>query len=230
MVLGGAGTRHRCLVRSILAPAVAVREGPGGELLPPAAVATYAPYVRGAVESRVNEFVSGRMMAEAALGDTGAPTRGVGRDHRGRPEWPAGFTGSITHTQGYCAAAVGDASEVSSLGIDVELNRPLPAGLVDDVRSPGDRCPTEQLTSMGVSWSSLIFSAKESVYKALNPLDGRWLEFHDVDVRICETGVFRARPARTAGSGGTTLETLEGRWTADATHLATAVVIAAPLR
>ena len=235
MVLGRAGSQHRCLVRAILAPRVAVREGPCGELLPAATVARYAHYVRGAVESRVDEFVSGRMMAEAALSDLGAPTRGVGRDNQGRPEWPAGSTGSITHTEGYCAAAVGDVSEICSLGIDVELNRPLPVGLVDEVRSPGDRCPIEQLDSMGVSWSSLIFSAKESVYKALNPLDGRWLEFHDVNVWISGSGVFRAtpahgEPARTNGSDETTFGTVKGRWTADATHLATAVVIAAPLR
>jgi 4'-phosphopantetheinyl transferase EntD len=32
----------------------------------------------------------------------------------------------------------------------------------------------------------LVFVAKEAVYKATNPLDGLWLDFPDIEVRLAE--------------------------------------------
>ena len=42
-------------------------------------------------------------------------------------------------------------------------------------------------------WDRLLFSAKESVYKAWFPLTGRWLGFEDADVTITPDGTFTAR-------------------------------------
>ena len=54
-------------------------------------------------------------------------------------------------------------------------------------------------------WDRLLFSAKESVYKAWFPLAARWLGFEDVSVEIdARAGAFAARillPVPVAGDG-----------------------------
>ena len=47
----------------------------------------------------------------------------------GAPRWPDGLAGSMTHTDGYCAAALVRATDLASLGIDAEPHRPLPEGV-----------------------------------------------------------------------------------------------------
>ena len=84
-----------------------------------------------AVASRREEFRRGRTVARAALAAAGAPLTAipVGRDRQ--PIWPAGFTGSITHTTGLVAAIAAQAGVVRALGLDAELLQPLP----NDVRA-----------------------------------------------------------------------------------------------
>lgn len=67
-----------------------------------------------------------------------------------------------------------------------------------------------------VPWSCVVFSAKESVYKAWYPLTRAWLDFHDVSVRL-EHGspIFRAQVMVSASAGpGRSIEELQGRWMA----------------
>ena len=95
------------------------------------------------------------------------------------PQWPAGLVGSITHTTGFRAAAVAPRSVVASLGIDTEQNEPLPDGVEELITVPGE---PEMLAALArafpaVHWGRLLFSAKESIYKAWYPLTGRWLGF-----------------------------------------------------
>jgi 4'-phosphopantetheinyl transferase EntD len=80
-----------------------------------------------------------------------------------------------------------------------------------------------------VSWDRLLFSAKESVYKAWFPLARRWLGFDQADITIgALDGTFTARllvPGPLVA--GSALTVLHGRWAADQGLVATAVVIPA---
>jgi 4'-phosphopantetheinyl transferase EntD len=101
--------------------------------------------------------------------------------------------GSITHTSGYCAAVVASAQRARSVGIDAEPNRRLPAGVLDRVSGAAERAELDRLDKPGgagaeVCWDRLLFSAKESVYKAWSPLTGRWLGFADVELAIDPAG------------------------------------------
>ena len=80
----------------------------------------------------------------------------------------------------------------------------------------------------GVSWDRLLFSAKESVYKAWFPLARRWLGFADADVTIDPAdGTFEVRllvpPPESAGLPAR----LHGRWIARDGLLLTAVTVLA---
>jgi 4'-phosphopantetheinyl transferase EntD len=82
----------------------------------------------------------------------------------------------------------------------------------------------------GTCWDRLLFSAKESLYKAWFPLTGRWLDFQDVGISIdAAGGTFDARPLTTAAqAAGVPLTAFAGRWLASGGLILTAVTMAGP--
>jgi 4'-phosphopantetheinyl transferase EntD len=152
----------------------------------------------------------------------------------GAPTWPTGLIGSMTHCDGYCAAALARGTDLASLGIDAEPHAPLPDGVLTAVALPAEqerlaRLSTERRT---VHWDRLLFSAKESVYKAWFPLTGKWLDFSEADIEVFtdpgeETrGSLRARllvPGPVVD--GERLDFFAGRWTVARGLVATAVTV-----
>jgi 4'-phosphopantetheinyl transferase EntD len=175
-----------------------------------------------AVDSRRREFETGRACARRALEALGLPEAvAVGSGTRGEPLWPAGVVGSITHCARYCACAVARRHDVLAVGIDAELDAPLPAGILATIASAGEQRALAA-HGAGVCWDRVLFSAKESVFKACYPLTGQPLAFEDADVRIDSgDGTFRARLL----VGGPMRE-LRGRWGVADGIVATAVVVA----
>lgn len=151
-----------------------------------------AAYVERAVEKRRAEFAKGRECARRALSRLGLEARialhvGPSRE----PLWPERVVGSITHTQGHCAAAVGWAEEYLGIGIDVELDLALPSELVERVCSSMERQRLDSLGDLapGVA-ARLIFSAKEAVYKCQFPSTQTFLGFQDVALLVDPAGSF----------------------------------------
>jgi 4'-phosphopantetheinyl transferase EntD len=155
-----------------------------------------AEIVAGAVEKRRREFSTARACAREALGQLGLPAREILSGPRGEPLWPEGIVGSITHCDGYRGCAVGRRSEFAAIGVDAEVDAALPNGLLSDIALPAERRALAALAREDPtpSWDRLLFSIKESVYKAWFPLAGRWLGFEDAQVAIDrENGLFTAR-------------------------------------
>lgn len=151
-----------------------------------------AQSMRGAVDSRRREFATGRWCARAAMVRLGRAPAPIPRGENREPLWPEGIAGSITHTKGYCAAAVALDSEAGALGIDAEPDGPLPAGVLGKVATEAERAHLAALP-VGVNWDRLLFSAKESVYKSLWPLVRDWIGFSDAEIRFePDRGVFHA--------------------------------------
>ncbi len=142
--------------------------------------------IASAVEKRRIEFVSVRACAGIALARLGIARPPLAPAAGGAPEWPAGLVGSMTHCPGYRAAAVARMDDVAALGIDGEVHAPLPAGVLDLVALPVERAHlTELLTRLPrIHWDRVLFSAKESIYKAWFPLVGVWLDFEQARVAI----------------------------------------------
>ncbi|SCF28955.1 4'-phosphopantetheinyl transferase EntD (siderophore biosynthesis) [Micromonospora viridifaciens] len=200
-------------------------------LLPPAAVTVEAfsdipgeaPYpgeedlVARAVEGRRREFVTARRCAREALARLGYAPAAIRPGPKREPRWPAGVVGSITHCAGYRAAAVARDTALASLGIDAEPHGPLPDGVGEAVTVAGEPELLRRLSHAepSVHWGRLLFSAKESVYKAWYPLTGRWLGFEEAELSIDPAArSFTARllvdGART--DGGPPLTALHGRY------------------
>jgi 4'-phosphopantetheinyl transferase EntD len=136
----------------------------------------------------------------------------------------------MTHCAGYSAAAVAERSVVSSLGVDAEPDAPLPDGVLETIAHPEEISMLRRLPHTdGHSWDRLLFSAKESVYKAWYPLTGLWLGFEDVFVSIGATGTFEARFLVDGPLiDGVRVEQLLGRWAPGRGLLVTAIALAAP--
>ena len=100
----------------------------------------------------------------------------------GAPAWPAGIVGSLAHDEAFALAAAARGGRLVGLGVDVEPAEPLPAEIVDMVVSAAERRETG---NDGVA-QRLIFVAKEAVYKAIHPLDGTWLDFPDIEIRLAD--------------------------------------------
>ncbi|MGA7704658.1 MAG: 4'-phosphopantetheinyl transferase superfamily protein [Solirubrobacteraceae bacterium] len=172
--------------------------------------------VARAVEKRRREFTTARMCAREALQALGFAAVAIPTGERGEPLWPTGALGSITHCENYRGAAVARSSEIVALGIDAEPNAPLPDGLIGDIAKPEELPYLRRLAEERpeVHWDRLLFSAKESVYKAWFPLARRWLGFEDAVVVLDPRAhSFQARllvPGPQMEHGP--LRTLSGRW------------------
>jgi 4'-phosphopantetheinyl transferase EntD len=184
-----------------------------------------------AVEKRRREFTTGRACAHAALAALGVRPAPLLPGPGGAPRWPDGVTGSITHCEGYRAAGVASTRHLAALGLDAEPDGPLPDGVLEMITCGTERAQIHLLDGRrpGVSWGRLLFSAKESVYKAWFPLAGRWLGFDQAEITI-EPGP-RTFTARLLVPGplvaGSPLTVLHGRWLAGRGLVATAVTVPA---
>ncbi|QLJ03904.1 4'-phosphopantetheinyl transferase superfamily protein [Streptomyces sp. NEAU-sy36] len=193
-----------------------------------------AVLVARAVAKRRREFAAVRGCARRAMEKLGIPARPVVSGERGAPQWPAGIVGSMTHCDGYCAAALVRATDLASLGIDAEPHGPLPEGVGPSVFLPAETARLERLAGRrpAVHWDRILFSAKESVYKAWFPLTREWLDFSEADITLT--------PAADGASHGTLyaellvpgprvgdrrLQVFDGRWTVRDHLVATTVVV-----
>lgn len=121
--------------------------------------------LRAAVPKRQNEYLAGRRCAAKALRTAGLPEV-VGQKDRA-PVWPMGCVGSISHSDTRAVAVVSQTH--AGLGVDVE--RLMTLAQASDIQALILTDAEAALRPAAMTFESfltLIFSAKESVYKALS--------------------------------------------------------------
>lgn len=150
--------------------------------------------VRNSVLKRRAEFVAGRYAAGRALGtfkteNTHVP---IGQDRM--PVWPNSFQGSISHTDKLAICAVTREKYVTGVGIDVEklIDTELVHEIASTIMRPEELAFVETVSNtvlgkklgkkFGLENSyallvTLIFSSKESLFKALYPSVGYYFDF-----------------------------------------------------
>jgi 4'-phosphopantetheinyl transferase EntD len=185
-----------------------------------------------AVEKRRREFTTARACARRALERLELPPLPIPSGTRGEPLWPAGVVGSITHCEGYRACALARTEDLITIGIDAEPNEPLPEGVLGEIAGAEELRWLGDLAGgmPGMHWDRLLFSAKESVYKAWFPLARRRLGFEDAVVSVDPSrGTFTARllvPGPSLADGQ--LRRLSGRWLAREGFVLTAIALTSP--
>jgi 4'-phosphopantetheinyl transferase EntD len=187
-----------------------------------------------AVAKRRREFTVVRGCARRAMEKLGVPPQAVLTGDRGAPQWPAGLIGSMTHCEGYAAAALAPATDLASLGIDAEPHRRLPDDVLPSVALPGEVRRLDELAGQHphIHWDRLLFSAKESVYKAWFPLTGKWLDFAEADIEVFMDPGHTTSGGLSAGLlvpgpvvDGRRVGRFEGRWTVGRGLVATSVTV-----
>ena len=152
--------------------------------------------IADAAETRRVEFRTGRACAHAALEALGLPAVPVLRGTRREPLWPGGIVGSITHTTGFCAAAVAQTQDYRALGLDAELDQRVADDFVRRVCSPTELERCAQLGPLE-HMANVVFSAKEAVHKLQYPLTQQVLYWRDLELLLdpphTSPGTFRAR-------------------------------------
>jgi enterobactin synthetase component D len=160
---------------------------------------------------RQQEFLAGRYCAAKSLmlaGFTGHPLVGFAEDRS--PLWPSDWVGSITHARGLAAAAVAKKSDLLGIGIDAEaIINPKIAETVKKRILTG-----VELLKEDHEWVTLVFSAKETIYKCLRPLCGQYFGFSDAEIiSVNEAlGIFRFRLTKDIGRGFQQGQEYEGRF------------------
>jgi 4'-phosphopantetheinyl transferase EntD len=153
-----------------------------------------------------------RIVGRVLLKELGVAEQPVPRRVSGAPLWPDGVTGSFAHDHLVAVAALARTRDVAALGIDVEPAVALPSDMLDLVTTPKERIDGDPMRGR------VLFVVKEAVYKAVHPHDGKFLDYHDIEVDLA------AKKAVTK-----TGHTLELRFCA-ATHVVAVAWIAAASR
>ena len=140
--------------------------------------------------SRKEHYRSGRICAGEVLSKLGTLGQPVLRDPQTRePLWPEGISGAITHSGNWAAAAAGKTSDVLGVGIDLEdLERQVDSRISRHVCIPEEQ---KWLQECGEDFLEqnlkIIFSAKESIFKAFFPYTRTYLHFHDARILMEQT-------------------------------------------
>lgn len=119
-----------------------------------------------AVPARLREFAAGRHAARMALHGIGAGLTALPMADDRAPVWPAGITGSITHTRSACLAAVVRLGAFVGIGLDLEEDTPLDPDLWDSVLGAEEQLWLARQDGDRGGLAKRMFSAKEAAYKA----------------------------------------------------------------
>lgn len=143
--------------------------------------------IAGLTKTRKLMYLAGRKAATRGLKTLGCSEPFVGRGTNREPLWPAGFSGSITHTGDFIVAVVCEQTTdyELALGIDAEAYRGLKREDYGTILTPFeleklDRLPSDDQHDLALC----LFSAKEALFKAQYPFTGAFVDFCEVTLEL----------------------------------------------
>jgi 4'-phosphopantetheinyl transferase EntD len=130
-------------------------------------------------DKRRNDFHLGRAAARRAVKGVGFPVAApILRGEHREPLWPVGLVGSIAHCAGYGIAAAAWQQEVPAVGVDIQLiEERYTDELIARFADPDEFDWVRSDPALRTERAVKLFSAKESVFKALYPLRHVWFAF-----------------------------------------------------
>lgn len=137
-------------------------------------------------DKRKEEYLKSRELAHALFSEIGISDFKLLNDDKRAPIWPSGIVGSISHSSGFAIVAI--SKEHKSIGIDLEK-------VMSDERYEKlkDQFLTEEEIKINQIdfnlFGTIVFSAKESLFKLIYPLCREYFGFHSAKIReISEIG------------------------------------------
>lgn len=141
-------------------------------------------HLASAVAKRKAEYLAGRYLARRVLAELGHQDFDLLRGEKREPLWPAGIAGAISHNVDTALCAAKHESGAGGVGIDVETQIPVAraeelwTGIVGEAECQWLRQRPQPFNLL----LTLVFSAKESLFKALYPQVRCYFDF--LDARI----------------------------------------------
>jgi 4'-phosphopantetheinyl transferase EntD len=155
--------------------------------------------IASAAPNRQKEFVAGRQLARALSEQIGLPPAPLRRADDRAPVWPSDRTGSLSHCDTLCAAAVGKRSAIRSIGVDIETIGRVAQKLWPTLFTEKEVDYFSSLAPEKIAReTTLFFSAKEAFYKCQYPLTHQWVGFQDVEITRTDTHSLTIAPTRGA--------------------------------
>ena len=142
-----------------------------------------------AVVKRKSEFLAGRYCAKRLLKNFGIYNFQIDIAKGRQPTWPAGYVGSITHSDRLAVAALASTQNYQAIGIDVEP-------IIDQESYQQIKTATTSVSEIFLIANTckntflrdftLIFSLKESFFKAIYPSFGDYFDFSAIEIQHIE--------------------------------------------
>jgi enterobactin synthetase component D len=141
----------------------------------------FPPHLSSAVVKRRSEYLAGRFCAQQILKLLGlnASRLDIRIGTNREPVWPEGVVASISHTMTWAICVATTEPDVLGLGIDVEME--IASDTANNIKQLIINNDEERLIrSFFQAYNqglTVLFSAKESVFKAVNRLVGSFFDF-----------------------------------------------------
>lgn len=146
------------------------------------------PRIQTAAPKRKAEFLAGRYAAQQALAMMEANHHQIKIGKHRCPIWPSNILGSITHNIHTALCAVGDTNIISAIGIDTEkhIKDKTVSKIKHMIINQEEESLLKKLPIPFTLAFSLVFSAKESLFKALYPDVGMYFDFNSAKLhQLC---------------------------------------------
>jgi enterobactin synthetase component D len=140
---------------------------------------------------RRRTWIGGRVAMRVALARVSLEAPAVLPDARGAPMFPEGVAGSISHKGHVAVALVSSEAPLAPaggnaparVGVDVEVDVPSRIDVSSHVLAADEAIEVAMLDPEARAREVLLrFSAKEAIYKALDPFVRRYVAFHELSV------------------------------------------------
>lgn len=131
------------------------------------------------VRKRQAEFIAGRYMAKQCFKLITPQKYEIDIGEHCEPIWPVEYVGAISHTSNQAIALVSKRSDYRYIGLDIEniLDSEIAKQIATDIHN---RCELLLFSECGINdetATSIIFSAKESLFKATFSYIGKYFDF-----------------------------------------------------
>jgi 4'-phosphopantetheinyl transferase EntD len=151
--------------------------------------------------ARRRTWMGGRIALRQALVREGIDAAPVLADGRGAPALPPGVAGSISHKEDMAVALVAREAR-AKLGVDVERDVPGKLDISKKVLTDEELAEVAKLGSAERAREVLLrFSAKEAIYKALDPFVQRYVAFREIALTPRADGTAVVTPRLPAAEG-----------------------------
>ena len=180
-----------------------------------------------AVDKRKIEFALGRTAARKALAELVVAPGPLPHNDDRSVAWPDAAWGSITHADGICAAVATLRRDHAGIGIDAEVRGRVRPELWDHVAGPAEIGWFEAAgsTAQAAERATLLFSAKETFYKAQFCVSRAWVGFHDVILTIDESHGFTVELLVDVADAFRRGQRFTGTWAYSDQHALTGMVL-----